>query len=578
MRVGLKRWVGLVAASSLAVTACTPTLPTDGDVGTAEAPAGSERDSGVVVQSPESGASPEDIIEGFLQAGARPDDDHTVAREYLTEDFVEEWDPWAQTLVYTEGNMSVDASGEAVYNVQLTMDARVDTDGIMARPDEPTSQTFEVEEVDGEWRISGAPDGKILEVGAFNSAYDEFTLYFYDPQERYAVPDVRWLINLSGQSTELVDLLLRGPAPWLAPGVLSAFDENASLGTPAVPVSEGTATVDLEPSVTAGASDREIALMHNQLSMALTQLSSVREVRVTVGGADVELPELPEEQGLQIETQPRALERQIGVQDDELVWQLNTDTSRVAGMPDLSDIEPRFPAVSTEAEGEVIAVMSGDMDELYHVRADAEEPELLVESDHMPRPSMDNFGWTWTVTSNDEGSATIRAFSYEDEDASSVAVTADFVEGRQVTSLRISQDGTRAALILDDAGVRSLYIASVQRDGATGVPWGLEQHQRLHHDEQVELEEVRWSNNDEVLVWRPHDSEEVETRYMQRINISGASGPPSEGLSGLLNVSVGEGRPVYFEQEDSGVWQIVGDSNMIQDEIDDDVQDLSYSG
>jgi hypothetical protein len=191
---------------------------------------------------------------------------------------------------------------------------------------------------------------------------------------------------------------------------------------------------------------------------------------------------------------------------------------------------------------------------------------------------MDNFGWTWTVTSNDEGSATIRAFSYEDEDASSVVVTADFVEGRQVTSLRISQDGTRAALVLDDAGVRSLYIASVQRDGATGVPWGLEQHQRLHHDEQVELEEVRWSNNDEVLVWRPHESEEVETRYMQRINISGASGPPSEGLSGLLNVSVGEGRPVYFEQEDSGVWQIVGDSNMIQDEIDDDVRDLSYSG
>lgn len=581
MRTALMRWMGLLVASLFVATACTPTLPTDGEVGTAEAPADSRGDSGVVVEPPEAGASPEDIIQGFLQAGARPDDDHEIARSYLTDEFAETWDPWTQTLVYTEENMSVDAAGDAVYNVQLTMDARVNTDGIMARPDEPTSQTFEVEEVEGEWRISSAPDGKILDSGAFNSAYDEFTLYFYDPQERFAVPDVRWLINLSGQSTELADLLLRGPAPWLAPGVVSAFSEGDSLGTPAVPVSDGTATVDLDPSVTAGASDREIALMHNQLSMALHQLTSVREVRLTVGGAEVEIPELPDGQALQIETRPRALERQIGIQGDELVWQRNTDTSRVAGMPDLSDIEPRFPAVSTEAEGEVIAVMSGDLDALYHVRADSDEPELLVESDNMPRPSMDNFGWTWTVTTNDDGDPTVRAFNYEDEEASSVAVTADFIQGREVTSLRISQDGTRAALILDDAGVRSLYIASVQRDGATGVPWGLEQHQRLHHDQdEVELEEVRWSANDEVLVWKPYDPEddEIETRRMQRINVSGAAETPSEGLTAVLNVSVGEDRPVYFEQEGSGVHQIVGDRGLSQDEIDDDVRDLSYSG
>lgn len=580
MRAALARCVALVVAALLAVTACTPTLPTDGEVGTAEAPAQSGRDSGVVVEPPEEGASPENIIEGFLQAGARADDDHDIAREYLTEDLAESWDPWSQTMVYSDGNLSVDAAGEAVYNVQLTVDARVDTEGVMARPDEPTSQTFEVEEVDGEWRISSAPDGKILETGTFNSAYDEFTLYFYDPQQRYQVPDVRWLVNLSGQSTELVDLLLRGPAQWLAPGVVSAFSEGDTLGTPAVPVSEGVATVDLDPSVTAGASDQELALMHHQLSAVLSQLIPVAQVRLTVGGADVEIPELPEGQELDIEREPIALERQIGIQGDELVWQLNTDTSRVVGMPDLSDIEPRFPAVSTEAEGDVIAVMSGDLNELYHVRADADEPELLVESSNMPRPSMDNFGWTWTVTTNDDGDSTVRAFSYLDEEASSVAVTADFIAGREVTSLRISQDGTRAALILDDDGVRSLYIASVQRDRASGVPWGLEQHQRLQHHEDVELEEVRWSGNDEVHVWAPSDPDEEdgETRYMQTISLSGAADPPSEGLSGLLNVSVGEERPEYFEQEDSGVWQIVGDSPMIQDEIDDDVRDLSYSG
>lgn len=224
--------------------------------------------------------------------------------------------------------------------------------------------------------------------------------------------------------------------------------------------------------------------------------------------------------------------------------------------------------------------MSGDLDALYHVRADSDEPELLVESDNMPRPSMDNFGWTWTVTTNDDGDPTVRAFNYEDEEASSVAVTADFIQGREVTSADIPRRHPGRPDLGRCRGTQPVHRLSPTRR-RDRCAMGLEQHQRLHHDQdEVELEEVRWSANDEVLVWKPYDPEddEIETRRMQRINVSGAAETPSEGLTAVLNVSVGEDRPVYFEQEGSGVHQIVGDRGLSQDEIDDDVRDLSYSG
>lgn len=581
-----RRLAAGLAAAALLLTGCAPTLPTSGEVSSGQVPVGEEYDYGRLPQSPQPDASPEEIIEGFLDAGANAENDHEVAREYLTPEMAEQWNPWTHTLVYLEDNISIDPADEDLYRVQLTVDSRVDSTGARTYPGDPNQETFEVQQVDGEWRISEAPDGKILADGDFNTSYDDYTLYFFDVQQRYVVPDVRWLIRQPGQTTELANRVLEGPVPWLAPGVVSAFDEGDSMGSPTVPVSEGVATVDLDPSVVAGASDRDIALMHYQLSMALHPLNPVTRVELTVGGSPLEVPgpnDLPEGERLVIERSPSALERQIGVQGDQLIWQLGEQTSTVASMPDLSEIEPRFPAVSTAAEGDVVAVLNGELDALYHARADAQEPELLVEAESMTRPSMDNFGWTWTVT-HEDGESTIRAFNYDDPEAQSVAVAADFIEGREVTSLRISQDGTRAALVVDDAGVRSLYIAAVVREAGSGAPWNLGQSNRLHPDAQVEIEEVRWSENDEVVVWQPYDPEDPEAdladlTYVQSIRISGAAEAPSPALAAVLNVSVGEGRgTILFEQQGEGISQIVGADTHHQAEIEEDVRDLSFSG
>ncbi|NLS10847.1 hypothetical protein HGQ17_12760 [Nesterenkonia sp. MY13] len=585
LRLTTSRAAAVVAAAALVLTGCAPTLPTEGEVESVGVPLDADYEEyGPNPAGPTSGAMPEDIIDGFLDAGAGPQNDYEIAREYLTDEAAEEWNPGERTLVYEGDNRETSPSGESIYNVQLVVDAHIDSDGIMTRPQDVQGMTFELEQVDGEWRISTPPDGTILEANMFYSVYQPYTLFFFDPQESYVVPDVRWFVNRAGLPAEIANQLLRGPAPWLSEGVVSAFDEEASLASPSVPIDAGAARVDLAPSAVSGASDRELALMHYQMQMTLDQLSTVQRVEFTSGGNELDVPEpgdLPEGERLDINARPSADESMIGVRDDALVLQTGGTTSALSGMPDLTDIGPRFPAMPTASTGEVVAFMSEDLDELYHVRPDTEEPTLLVESENMTRPSMDNFGWTWTVT-HEGDNPTIRAYSYDDpEDTTSTQFEAAFLEDREVTSLRISQDGARAAIVVEDAGVTSLYIASVIRDGTTGLPRGLGQHTRLEADDQVGLQEVRWADATEVVVWEPYDPDEddVAPEYIQRIDLSGARSDPEEGFANLLNVAVGEGSSlsVYAEQQGVGVYMLIGEEWSIQEEMDG-VEDLSYSG
>lgn len=580
-RCRLRASLVTVVAALLALTGCAPALPTDGPVGQAEAPPAEGYDYQRDPVAPRSGLGPDDIIRDFLQAGAGPQNDYEVAREYLTEDAAQDWAPDARTFVYAGEPTIQEAEGEA-FIVEIQVDRYVDGDGSMIRPGGTETFQFEVEQVDGEWRIDEAPAGKILDAGTFEEVYTDYTLYFYDPQQRYAVPDMRWFISRPGLPAEIANRILEGPAPWLAPGTVSAFGPEASLGNPSVPVEELVATVDLDASVTASASDQELALMRHQLNLALSQLSTVRDTAITVNGSTLDVPapaDLAEEDRLDIQASPSAGGTQIGVQDGTLVRQTGTSTDVISGLPDVSEYEPRFPAMPSPPADQVFAFTNEDLDALYHVRAESDAPELLVEAERLTRPSMDNFGWTWTVTHNDDGDATIRAYSHDEPaETTSTQVPAEFLEDKEVTSLRISQDGTRAALVVEDAGVRTLYIASVVRDSSTGVPRGLGGHYVLNAE--VDIEEVRWAENDAVVVWQPWDEDDADDPaqgQVQRIALSGILSEPEEGVTGLLNVSIGEGQTnIYMEQSGDQVYAQVGDRWTRQDEIQ--VQDLSYSG
>ncbi|MGA1768039.1 MAG: hypothetical protein ACO4AA_05495, partial [Aquiluna sp.] len=117
--------------------------------------------------SPEEGASPQEIVSGFLAAGTGPQNDYSVAREYLSEAFATRWKPDAQTLIRV-GVPIYQSAGENLQVVDITVGARVDENGSYQDlvPDQ-VSLRFQLAQEDGEWRITSAPNLTVVTLPVF---------------------------------------------------------------------------------------------------------------------------------------------------------------------------------------------------------------------------------------------------------------------------------------------------------------------------------------------------------------------------------------------------------------------------
>ncbi|MGJ9373958.1 LpqB family beta-propeller domain-containing protein [Nesterenkonia sp. CF4.4] len=555
--------------------ACSPLLPTDGPVGTSAPDSAEEFAYSSYAQPPQTGATAEQIIDGFIRAGAGAQDDYAIARQFMSPAAARDWRPDARTVVYSS-EPQVLASGDNTWSAPFQVDSVVDGAGILTRLPEDSTEVmdFTLEEIGGEWRITDAPDGTMLLDGSFQQVFQAHTLYFFDPQLQYAVPDQRWFLNRPGISSEIVSALLAGPAPYLEPAVVSAFGDEVELERASVPVDNNTAAVDLSPEGVEDAEPAERALMQQQLDLALTSLTRINEVEITVAQRDLDIPlqsELEDEDRLDIEVSPEVDSTQIGIEDGTLVRQNDQVTLSIASLPDISDLEPQSPAIPGSSSEDVFAFLNGDGDQLYHLRPDR-APDLVLEADNLTRPSMDNYGWTWTASSEGDD-ATVHALAYDESlEPSSAEVSADWLADRTISSLRIAQDGARAALILDDDGERDLYVAGVIRD-SSGIPRGLGQPMRL--ETSVELEEVRWQGPDALYVWASSDE---ETMTPERVTLTGANRVDSP-LLGLLNISVGEGQQKIFAETVDVPFRNLssnGDAWVALEEIE--VRDLAFRG
>ena len=74
------------------------------------------------------------------------------------------------------------------------------------------TREFNLEQVNGEWRISDPPDGLIILEPDFERLYDERDVFFLDPTGQRVVPDPRLLIKGDAQPTALVQRILDGPS------------------------------------------------------------------------------------------------------------------------------------------------------------------------------------------------------------------------------------------------------------------------------------------------------------------------------------------------------------------------------
>ncbi|MEX1078706.1 MAG: GerMN domain-containing protein [Homoserinimonas sp.] len=460
--------VALATAAAVVLSSCV-TIPTSGPVITGREVSEEEDDERfeVVPEGPVAGAGQEMILSGFLQAHSGSGS-YDVAREFLSEALAEEWEPRESVLIRT-GNSSIERVGETAMTYNIVVSAIVDSEGTYtAYPLAPQTLNYELVQEGGEWRISAAPDGIVLASGTFSRLFNDHTLYFLDLGRQTLVPDLRWFPG-GAAATRIVSTLLNGPPPWLQGAVGTAFPEGTQLSSPRrVAVEAEVAVVELtEEALTASEAQRQ--LMRAQLEASLVGVGSINTVELRVGSAPLTIAPL----GAAAPQLRRQVDsRMLVLQDGEFGYLAN---SRITPIDGLSEKVVATAPTEVALGGRETVAATLSSAGVHLVRTGAESPALVDDRPGLIAPTLDNYGYIWTVQRGDP-----RSIRVIDLNGNQSAVQTTLPTDAEIVSLEVSRDGARiAALLATDAGTR-LIVASIIRDqGLEYVPTSFGTEPRL---------------------------------------------------------------------------------------------------
>lgn len=471
-------------AAVLFLSGCS-SIPTVGPVGTATASAGGSALTNQLFYNPPGpaeDAGPQDIIEGFITAGVGAAEDYTAAREFLTAELAASWVPNERVVIYGADPNVVPLPEPNAFQIQLEVVASVNAKGIRTESAPGTTETIQVRlvEQDGQWRISGIPNGVMISDVTFPLVFRAHNLYFYSSTYRYWVPDTRWFVQRSGMAASVVNAMLAGPAPYLEGAVTSAFPVETKLARDAVPVVSGVAAVDFSAEVLQDSTDLNRQQMKMQLVQNLRQLTNINSVEMTVNQREVDLGP-PSSELIPVEHDPRVGDTQVGVLGRDIVFFRDRQSQAIENLPDVSEYEPRDPAVSM-GELDTIAFLSGDRGTLLVTGPDKDVAQVATGSG-LTGPSIDPEGWIWSASAQGQGSRLI-AVGPNLAASTQTGLTPSWLSDMSVRELRLSRDGARALLVVEQDGASRVLLAGVVRS-SDGEPQTLTSPLELWTDEPV---------------------------------------------------------------------------------------------
>jgi len=460
MSVRFRRPTGLAAvlAAALLLAGCAG-IPTSGPV--VAGPAVDEVDPEYIVtpNGPAADADPLGILTGFMQAVRAPQSDYAVARQFLTPDLAVSWDPNAGVVIRTGAAVlsTPESASEdrPVIEYSFSTPATVDTVGRYRASAMAANRTidFAFTQVDGQWRISEAPNGIVLADTAFVQVFSAYALYFFDPSGRYLVPDLRWFPARQSTPGLVVSALLAGPDDWLKHAVVTDFPRGTTLGTRSVVVTGGRAAVDLSPEV-ASASPAELGRMRQQLVATL----DVADASITADGVPLAI----ESSG------PAAV---IDPQPSGSLL-LGTATEFGHAGPDGIVTIPGVSSAVVEDGARAVSLNAGQTAAAYlaadgTVRRVSGDAVTVVDArPGLVAPSIDEYGWTWSAGTGSSLDA------FDPSGASAGISPSALPPDATVVSLAVSRDSTRLAVgLTSPAGPRLLVFGIIRSDG---VPTGLD--------------------------------------------------------------------------------------------------------
>ncbi|MCM3779284.1 LpqB family beta-propeller domain-containing protein [Microbacterium hydrocarbonoxydans] len=461
-----------LAATALALSACSG-LPTTGDVqpGLALGTSPEDPDFLPLASGPVEGAGPAEIVEGFVEAAITPADNWATARSFMTPEMAAEWlpstgvsiDVSAATRSFSstvEDDAELEEGDTADVRVTFDQLASVDGTGAYSEAFGASTSSFVVVRTDGQWRISEAPDGVVLDESRFSRVYDDYALQFFDPTWERLVPDVRWFPRRATIATTIAQALIGGaPSPWLDPAVQNAFPAGVQLARDAVPIdSDQVADVALNGAA-AGLDQVTLARMRTQLQETFLAAGvQVSQVRFSIDGRTldagvVKLVEDPPDGG------------SLVLKDGTFG---NLVGGEVAPLPGVSEeilaVTQPITAVDVALDGSHAAVQLGDGHVYIGGNGNFDE---LDQRSSLIRPSMDPFDYTWSVPVN--APSALQAISV---DVAQNPIADAWPGASEVSAIRVSADGARIAAVIAIGGERWVVVSAIIRD-ENGVPTAL---------------------------------------------------------------------------------------------------------
>ncbi|CAN5141073.1 MtrAB system accessory lipoprotein LpqB [soil metagenome] len=447
----------LAAALVLVLAGCVG-IPTSGGVNDGDIIDDQAVPEFVVLPSdPVPGSTQEQILSDFMQAVSSPQGGYAVAKKYLTSTLAATWNPDASAIIRT-GPFSTEFTDPDSMTFSFTSRASVNELGQYQEERDLSNQTltFSFQQEDGEWRISAAADGIVLSQSAFNIAFREQALYFFDPSYGYLVPDVRWFPARQTSSLRVVQALLAGPSSWLQQAVTTAFPEATKLGE--ITVQTGSTVVDLSTEALASTpQDRD--RMRQQLVATL----DTPNVALTVRG--LELP-TPDATGDRASVNPRVDPAVlVGLQGNEFGF------AGVDGIAPINGITPQVVAggavaADLAADKQTVAFLDGSGAVFVALAGDS-EPTLIAPGPGWTAPSVDPFRFVWSAQGDNASTLT----SWE-VDATAHPISSGLAADSSIVSLDVSRDGSRILLLLATPVGPRLAVAGIVRQDHVPVALG----------------------------------------------------------------------------------------------------------
>lgn len=452
-RLALSIVVVLALVGCVAIPDSGPVV--EGQVDTTE----QSNDLVFIAPEPQEDATQEEIILGFLAAAISPDNNFSIARQYLTDGAATTWNPNARVIVRTGPQPEVSLTGDETATVSMAALSEVDAGGALQLTGGDRMLEFELAQVAGEWRIARAPGGIVLSAHRFDQLFQPHQLHWLTPDGTRSVPEVRWFERTRTTLHErIVDALLGGPSTWLSPAV-STFGAVEAHRVGQLQIDGAVTTVTLSYAQVAQLGPGSLEPLAAQLALSLRGLG-VREVRVQVEGlsgatASSESAH-PVDEG-SVDQRPLVLEGSV-------LRSIGGGTQTVV---DVGGILAGIGATSFTVGADGGVAHTGTTATWILPEA---EP-VVISTDAAIVPTVDDSGWVLLQ----ERASSQRLVAWRDGQRAELALPADM---QQLSAIELSRDGTRLALVTSQNGSSVVWTLAVVRD-ADGRPMAFGEPYRL---------------------------------------------------------------------------------------------------